>query len=520
MSKIGKISFAFSFLAFFILGAARLIYGGWHDSFWVPFSLMFVFFAVGVAKDWRALKDIFMMRTTRHGMNMGALVITAIAGLSCVNFLAARYDKKMDWTSEKLNSLSDQSVKAAEALKEDTELILIYRKEGAEENIPRVVGDLADMYRNVNNKIKYSSYNGLQRPDLAQKYEFTHGSYVFYAVQGDRKVKIDPATEEGVTRALIKLGREKKKVVYFTRGHGELLLDDREASGLSYLKDELSVTYDVKPLALFETGYKVPEDADVVAIIGPKQQFLPDELEALRDYARRGGHFFIAIDPGQKHNLSLLTKTFGIEFANNFVLDLRSQALRSSPSLVLGTEFSRVSEITRAFRSNGNQIALFELASSLKKDPDTEFEVDELILTDSSTSAVPELKERIEYRPNGPHVVAMTSKGKLVSKGSSKPDEGESKEEEGKEFQAVIFGDSEFVTNRLILNNSNRDLVGNSFAWLTNDTDLISIRPKEPKATVLNLPTGSYYTLVLALFLMSVVLFGSSIGFWWRRRTA
>lgn len=516
MSKIGKICFGFSFLAFFILGSARLIYGGWHDSFWVPFTLMFVFFAVGVAKDWRALKEIFMMRTTRHGMNMGALVITAFAGLACVNFLAARYDKKMDWTSEKLNSLSDQSVQAAKAIKEETELVLIYRKEGAEENVPRVVGDLVAMYRDVNDKIKYAPYNGLQRPDLAQKYEFNYGSYVFYAVQGDRKVKIDPATEEGITRALIKLGRDKKKVVYFTRGHGELLLDDKDAMGLSYLKDDLSVIYDVKPLALFETGYKVPEDADVVAIVGPKQQFLQEELEGLREFARRGGRFFIAIDPGQRHNLSLLTKTLGIEFANNYVLDLRSQALRSAPSLVLGTEFSRTSEITRAFRSNGNQIALFELASSLKKDPDTEFEVDELIKTDASTAAVPELKERIEYRPNGPHVIAMTSKGKLPSKGQQK---GEAKDET-KEFYAVVFGNSLFVSNRLILNNSNRDLAGNSFAWLTSDTDLISIRPKEPKATVLNLPSGSYYTLVLALFMISVVLFGSGIGFWWRRRTA
>ncbi len=517
MSKIGKICFGFSFLAFFILGAARLIYGGWHDSFWVPFALMFVFFAAGVAKDWRALKEIFMMRTTRHGMNMGVLVITAIAGLACVNFLAARYDKKMDWTREKLNSLSDQSVKAAKALKEETDLVLVYRKEGAEESIPRVVGDLVAMYRDVNDKIKYSPYNGLQRPDLAQKYDFTHGSYVFYAVQGERKVKIDPATEEGITRALLKLGREKKKVVYFTRGHGELLLDDRDATGLSYLKEDLSVTYDVKPLALFETGYKVPEDADVVAIVGPKQQFLQEELEALRDYARRGGRFFIAIDPGHKHNLSLLTKTFGIEFANNFVLDLRSQALRSSPSLVLGTEFSRTSEITQAFRSNGNQIALFELASNLKKDPDTEFEIEQLIKTDETTAAVPELKERIEYRPNGPHVVAMTAKGRL---GAKDPKESQSDSNEGKEFYAVVFGDSDFVSNRLILNNSNRDLVGNSFAWLTSDNDLISIRPKEPKATVLNLPSGNYYAMVLSLFMISIVLFASSIGFWWRRRTA
>lgn len=521
MSKIGKICFGFSVLAFLILGTARLIYGGWHDSLWVPFVLMFAFFIAGAIKDRVALKEILTMRTTKHGMNMGALILIALTGLVCLNFLATRYDKKLDWTSEGLNSLSEQSIAAAKGLKQETELVLIYRKDGSsDENIPRVVGDLVNMYKNVTDKLKYSPYNGLQRPDLAQKYEFTQGSFVFYAVQGERKVKIDPPTEEGLTRALIKLGRDKKKTIYFTRGHGELLLDDKEALGLSYLKDDLSVTYEVKPLALFETSNQVPEDADVVAIIGPKQQFLAAELEGLRDYARRGGHLFIALDPGQRHNLSLLTKTFGIEFANNFILDLRSQALRSSPSLVLGTEFSRTSEITRAFKSDGNQIALFELSSNLQKAPDPAFEAfefDELIKTDQSTAAVSELKERLEYRPNGPHVVAMTVKGVLPPKGE-KPKAAS--QEGGKEFSVVVFGDSDFVANRLILNNSNRDLIGNSFAWLTSDTELISIRPKEPKATALTLPSGSYYSLILSLLALSILLLGSGVGFWWRRRTA
>ena len=518
MSKIGKTCFGFSFLAFFILGAARLVYGGWHDSFWVPLGLMLAFFIGGVVKDWRALRDLFALRTTKHGMNMGALILTAVVGLVCVNFLATRYDKKFDLTSEKLNSLSDQSVKAAKSLKQPTELVLVYRKDAQanDDGIQRQVGEISEMYKNVNPSIKYTAYNGLQRPDLAQKYEFTQGGFVFYAVQGERKVKIDPPSEEGVTRALIKLGREKKKVVYFTRGHGELLLDDKEAVGLSYLRDDLSVTYEVKPLALFETSNKVPDDADVVAVVGPKQQFLDAELEALREFARRGGHLLIAIDPGQRHNLSLLTKSLGIEFVNTYVLDLRSQALRSSPSLVLGTEFSPMSEITRAFRSNGNQIALFELASSLKKAPDTALMVDDLIKTDKTTAAVGELKERVEYRANGPHVIAMTSKGKLAGK-SAKPSEPAA---DAKEFSAVVFADSDFLANRLILNNSNRDLVGNSFAWLTNDTELISIRPKEPKATVLNLPTGNYYSLVIALLILSITLAGSGVGFWWRRRTA
>lgn len=514
MSKIGKICFVLSLVAFLCLGTARLIYGGWHESFWFPFALIFIFFALGVWKDHLALKELMFMRSTKHGMNLGALVILVVVGLVCVNFFAARYDKKSDWTSERLNSLSEQSVKAAKGLKQDTELVLVYRKESQEENIQRAVSDIAAMYTNESSKLRFVAYNGLQRPDLAQKFDFTSGQFVFYAVQGERKVKIDPPNEEGVTRALIKLGRDKKKVIYFTRGHGELLLDDKDENGLSFLKDDLSVTYDVKSLALFETGNKVPDDADIVAVVGPKQQLLPVEIDALRDFARRGGNLFLALDPGQRHNLSLLTRSFGVEFSNQFVFDLRSQALRSSPSLVLGTEFSRTSEITKAFRSNGNQMALFLLASSVKKaiDAPSTLAIEDLIRTDKTTASVPELKEKLEYRPNGPHTLAVTVTGELPPSGD--------KASAGKKMNAVVFADSDFMNNRLIHNNMNRDLVGNSFAWLTNDTELITIRPKEPKTTRLDLMTGSFYALALGLLALSFALLGTGITFWWRRRTA
>ncbi len=523
MSKQGKIFFSFSVLAFLILGSSRLIYGGWHPALWVPLGLMLFLFAAGVAVDHKALRAIFGMRTTKHGMNLGALIIVVLVSLTCVNYLASQHDKKFDWTSDKFNSLSEQSVKAATSLKTPTELVLLFRKDASNHGaqsadlVARQAKSLADMYRNASNKVTYVAYDGLQRPDLAQKFEFQTGQFVMFATQGERKVKVDPVSEEGITRALMKLARDKKKTIYFTRGHGELLLDDKETGGLSVLKDDLSVTYDVKSFALFETGDKVPEDADVVAVVGPKTQFLEAELGGLREYARRGGHLLIAIDPGVKQNLAQLAKTFGVDFHNNYVLDLRSRVFQASPTLIIGSDFSPTNDITKGFIGGGNAITIFELASSLTKatDAPSSLNIDEFVKTDASTAAVPELHDKIEYKANGPHTIGISVSGKLaidVKTGQTLP--------EAKQFGAVIFGDSDFISNRLLNQNLNRDLIENSVAWLSNDTDLITIRPKQPKGTHLDMPTGSFYSLILALFLITVALFGSGISFWWRRRTA
>lgn len=509
MSKQGKLLFLFSGLFFVALFLFRLLYQGWHDSMWAPLALGLVLFVGASIRERRALAEFFTMRTTKHGMNMGALILIALTAIVCLNVLAVRYERKWDWTNDKLFSLSDQSVKAAKSLKADTEIVLLYRPgEPAAENIDRNVKDLADLFINVSDKIKFTVYNALRRPDVAKKYEYTFGPFAMYAIQGAQRVKIDQPTEEGVTRALLKFGREKKKILYFVTGHGERDLEGKDADGLAETKTELMVTYDVRTLKLFDVGNKVPEDAGAVAIIRPLQQYLEPEIQALRDYAKRGGRLFIAIDPGIKHNLALLTKSLGVEFGNNYVLDVRSQMIQSGPQTVLGTTFSRESEITKAFTDN--TFAIFDLASSLTpaKDAAPSLKFDVLVQTDDRTMTVPELVEKVELQPNGPHALGVAVTGKLPGEGT-------------KDFQALIFGDSDFVANRIVHNNLNRDLVMNAFASLMEDKDLISIRPKEAKGTKLNITQGSLDVLSFLFLLPLPFLLFFFGGFrWWKRRTA
>lgn len=536
MSKAGKILLFLSVVFFIALCVMRIVLGGWETFMWVPLALSLALCVAAVVKDRSVIKEFFFLKTTKHGMNMGVLILLVLTGLICLNFLAFRYEKKFDWTSEKLNSLSEQSVKAAEAMKAKTELVLVYRKEEDEgRNFVAEIRELARMYENASEQIKFVAYNALQRPDLQVKYEFRQGPFVFYATQGDRQVKIEsPPTEQEVTRALLKLGRDRKKVVYFVSGHGEKPLDGQQPFGLSQLREYLQVTYDVRGLTLFDQGYAVPEDAAAVAVIGPEQQFLEAELRALREYARKGGSLFLALDPGVRHNLALLTKPLGVEYANNYVLDLRSRSVPGAgPAVVLGTEYSASSEITRAFQSP--QFTIFNLASAVREAPGAPetFTFERLVETDASTMSVDELRDQIAFRPNGPHVVAALARGTLS--GAATDDAGGGTAEkagddkaavksgakaESKEFQVVVVGDSDFATNALFGNNLNRDLALNSFAALMKDNDLISIRPKAPKGTKLELPQQSFLILAVVWFGLPLLLFSGGGFVWWRRRTA
>lgn len=505
MSKPGKV-YLFAGLAFLVLlFIFRVTYEGWHDSMWVPLVLGLTLSIAGLVRERRNFIQFFTMRTTKHGLNMGAILIFALLGLICVNVLAVRYEKRFDWTSDKLNTLSDQSIKVAKGLKSETQLVLLYRTDMENgENVQKAVRDLAKLYSNESKQISFRAFNALQNPEEAQKYEFTAGAFALFAVQGAKKLKIDQSTEEGVTAALLKLSRETRKVIYMTMGHGERDLEAQDPDGISFLKSQLEVTYEVRALTLYQSGNQVPADAAAVAVIRPNQQFLETELQALRDYAKRGGRVFLALDPGLKHNLALLTKTFGIEFSNDYLLDQRAQLINMGAATVLGSTFPEKSPITNAFGEG--QFGVFFIASSLKRAPDasSSMQVSSLVATDKGTMSTSELGKVI-YKPNGPHTLAMTSTGLL----------GE------KEFSVVVFGDSDFLTNRLIQNNLNNDLAMNSFAWLSDDRDLISIRPKQAKGTNLEMTAHSFNVYILGFLLpLPFALFALGALMWWRRRKA
>ncbi|RYZ75952.1 MAG: hypothetical protein EOP05_06455 [Proteobacteria bacterium] len=513
MSKPGKYLLVGGFAFLLLLFIFRVTYQGWHDSMWVPLVLGLGLSISGLVRDRTAVSQFFTMRTTKHGLNMGAIIVGAVIGMICLNILAVRYEKKFDWTSDRLNTLSDQSMKAAKGLRKETRLVLLFRSnEVGGENVQKAVSDLAKMYMNESGKITFQTVNALQDPGEAQKFDYTAGPFALFAVQGDQKVKIDQPTEEGVTRALIKLSRESKKVLYLTMGHGERDPQSTSEDGISFFKEQLEVTYEVRNLTLYQTGNKVPEDAAAVLVIRPNQQFLDPELQALRDYASRGGHLFIAIDPGMKHNLAQVTKTFGIEFNNDYVLDQRAQLIQMGAATVLGSTFPAASDITKAFGEG--QFGVFFIASSLKKAPDAAatLTVEPLLATDNGTMSTPELG-KVVYKANGPQTLAMTSTT-TSSMTTAGPTASTS-------FSVVVIGDSDFLSNRLIQNNLNNDFALNSVAWLTNDKDLISIRPKQAKGSTLEMTSEKFNFYVLGFLLpMPFALFAIGGFMWWRRRTA
>ena len=112
-----------------------------------------------------------------------------------------------------------------------------------------------------------------------------------------------PLSEAKLTNAIEKIQRDRIQTIYFLQGHGERTIEPGEQSFSEAVKSLEDKGYQVQPLNLAQSP-AIPSDADVIAIAGPKRQFFPQEVEALKAYSANGGNLLLLIDPETQPGLT------------------------------------------------------------------------------------------------------------------------------------------------------------------------------------------------------------------------
>ncbi len=532
MSRWGKVSLLVSALSMAVMLAARMILGGWVDLLYVPLGLFLGGLILAIVFDLRTILEFLTMRTTKHGMNMGALILLMLVLMVSINFLGKRFNKTFDFTEEKLNSLADQSASVLKGLKDDLSVIVFYKGEESNQKRAAIKQNLT-LFSEASSKVKTRFVNTYIDNVLAQQYlgdlvDKSRGDlFVFVDYRGKKvRVELDPASgnlaEEAFTSAVIRATREGEKKIYFLSGHGERDFSSSDADGISELKEALEgASFKTENLNLAEQP-QIPADAKVLALIGSTSALLEPELEMIRGYLRQGGRLFMAADPGQNHNLALLSKPLGAEFKNNYILNPISQIVGRGLATGIGLVYDTTSDITKKFRSG--EMTVFDLAGEVVVVPETAGVTGKtLVKTHESSFAVLELTKNVRPTKDMQREISLGVLVEGTLPGATPAPEGQSPQDDKSkktQFAAVIFGDSDFVSNKSIAQGLNRDLALNSFSFLAQEDDLISIRPKQPKGTQLMMTKYTQLGLVGAGVGLPLILLILGGVVWFRRRGA
>lgn len=459
-------------------------------------------------------------RSARFGINSAASVVFLLGILAFVNYLGAQHVKRVDMTTEKIYSLSDQSVKVAEEIKEDLRIRAFYP--GGDYGPAR---DLLDLYKSRNSKIGFEFVDPDKQPQLAQQYSVTaYGDYqnpmsgesfrygtviLEMAAKTERIEKqSEPLREEDMTNALMKIVKGEKKTIYFTEGHGEKKLDDAERSGYSAARAGLEKeNYLIKSVNLVQEG-KVPDDATVLVVAGPVSEPFPNELELIDAFLNKGGGALILMDPPPAASLREFAKKWSIDAGDNIVLDASGvgRLFGMGPQVPLVTNFGK-HKITERF----NVMTFFPLVRSVSPaaTPAEGITVEKLLSTNERSWGETNMKSGEASFDEKTDLQGPVSLGVVATK-----DLGENKKS-----RLIVYGDSDFANNSYFAQQGNGNLFTNTVTWLAQDENFISIRPKNPEDRRLTMTDaqGRLASYVSVLLLpLGILLAGISV--WVKRR--
>ena len=447
-------------------------------------------------------KDTVAARQARFGATSALYTIVVIAILVLVNWLAQmpRFNKTFDTTSNKRYTLSDETKKMVGNLKSDANITYFDRASGFNQ-----AKAMLDRYSNLSPKIHVRYVDVQKEPTLARAFGVRSAGSAYVDI-GPRREEAKALTEEGLTGAFLKDLKGVRKVC-FVSGSGEHTLEDSDSTGLSQFKTLLERdNYQPQVVTLVDKT-AVPADCTVLAIAGPKNDYTPNEVSAIKDYVQNGGRAMILLDPplnfqrehvAENTGLTDLLQSWGVTEDKDLVLEENpmAQLFGFGPEIPLVSNY----EAQPIVNDLKNSFTGFPIPRSIEVKNGDHTTVNKLFSTTDRAVAVTNLAAS-EVNPADPN----NKKGPFVLGAAGNYNNGNAKSP----GRFVAIGSSGFLTNGMIAFQANRDLALNAVNWLSSDEDLISIRPKEAEDRRLNVTqrqmNGFFYSDIVAIPILLII---------------
>ncbi len=479
-----------------------------------------------ILSQWREIGQSFSGRQARHGSLAAASVLVVLGILIAINYLSTKYNKRWDLTAARQFSLSDQSKKVLQDLKQPVRIRVFARSD----DFPRF-RDRLDEYTYNSKQVTTEYIDPEKRPGVAQQYGVTALGTVVFDYQG-RTEKVTSDAEQELTNGMIKVIQGRQPKVYFTQGHGEKDTASADRSGFNGINGALASDNFVVDKVVLAQVTDVPADADVLVIAGPKTDFLGPEIDLLKTYLGRGGKLFVMLDPvlkpdqPQPTGLQALLKDWGIDAANDIVLDV------SGMGRLIGTDESvpvAASYPAHPITQDFALLTAYPLARSMSpvEGGVNGRNAQKLIETGPRSWGESDLKSLSGGQPakmDGTDKPGPVSLGAAVSGPATNapaPKEPPKPGETPKQVEAriVAIGDSDFASNAALGVQGNRDLFLNAVNWLAQQENLISIRAKDPEDRRITLTADQERRIFyLTVLIVPGLILLAGVQTWWRRR--
>ena len=429
-------------------------------------------------------------RQAKYGSNALVLSLGFIGILVVANVFFYNNTKQWDLTEDKENTLAPETLDVLVGLPETVTARAFFTPQTSADSAQQLLDQYAT---NSDGKFEYEFIDPLEDPVAAQEAQVTKdGTVVLF--MGEHKEPVELVSENELTGALVRLMNPGGRVVYFLTGHGEFSPDDAGDDSFAGLKEKLSSkNYTVLALNLLATN-QIPADANVIVIGGPLKPLTDAEVALLAGFIGNGGSVIVMLEPslvmeagsGVDPLVAYLTTEWGIGLSDDVVVDLSSQQAFVAFAAEYGdhTITQKMNRMATVFPTARSVVAAGQVDGVT---------LVQLILTSQNSWAETDTAGIADGNINPDQGVDLMGPLSLAV----------AAENFGSGGRVVVFGDSEFASDRYLSAYGNLDMIVNSVDWAAGQESLISLTPKDYTERVLVTPQT--YTIGL-LFLGSMVL--------------
>jgi ABC-type uncharacterized transport system involved in gliding motility auxiliary subunit len=373
---------------------------------------------------------------------------------------------------------------------------------------------LFDRYQNLSSHIK-TVYQDLEKNRTEAIAAGVQVRGEIFVQVGNKIEKAKSLTEEEVTGALVRVLKGGDRMACFTSGFGDAVISDAADEGFSKLKELTERNnYKTQTVALL-SATEIPKECTILVVGGPKRDYLPAAVEAIKTYVEGGGHALFMLDPplrlgaqevDENSALIAVLNGWGARLNRDIVLEQSAvgQVFGVGAQMPVVTDYQDHA-IVREMRDLPTG---FPITRSMEAANASNTRVDPLITTTDAAVSTEDLsspKVDVAKAKKGARTLAVA--GQFTGEGDAP------------KGRFVVVGTSAWVRNGVLAFNGNRDLYMNMLNWLSADEDLIAIRPKDPEDRRLNM-NGQQITLLFYSSVVGLPLLMALAGFsvWWRRR--
>ena len=493
-----------------LVAAALWIFYPGVPARWVFLGLGVFFLLLSLVLNAREARTAMGTRTVRYGTGAALMAVLALGVVVAANAISVRHNTRWDLTENKRNSVSPQTIQVLRTLKTPVSAIAFYRSDTPGK---KTAEDLLAQYATYSGgKFTWRLEDTDRAPALARQYGVE--SYGTVVLEGGppaqiRTEKVLDADEEKLTNGIVKVTRAGKRIVYVVKGHGEREIGATDRNSFSQAKEQMEkANYEVKELFLARDP-KIPDDASIVIIPGPRTDFFPQELAALDAYVARGGKVLFMAVPFQATPTTKYLSKYGVTVDDDVVIELNpiGQVFGVGPLVPVVGQYDP-HPITKDM---GGVMTLFPLTRSVEPAKSMPKGVQASPLAQTSRQSWGETDKNVFQTgkavpdPNektGPLPVAVVATVDAQPE-AAKPETTPAADAPKKTAKAriVVVGTADFASNQFLGAQGNRDFFLNVVSWLAEEEDLISIRAKDAKQNPVVL-TSAQSNLVLALPLL------------------